>query len=108
MKRLILSLAILIAILAWAPTPASANYWRKCGSQNHPGAGWYHVKAHNVHCGKARAVARRYTHGLIYNPSPRPFGFSCQDRRTGYEVSHADCRRKAGHRIQKVRFIFGA
>jgi hypothetical protein len=53
-------------------------------------------------------VARRYTHGLAYNPSPRPLGFSCQSRRTGYEVSRAACRRIVGGRVQKVRFIFGA
>lgn len=90
------------------PESASSAYWRNCGSQHHDGAGWYHVKAHNVHCGKARAVARRYTHGLVYNPSPSPLGFSCQSRQTGYEVSHAACRRAAGQRVQKVRFIFGA
>lgn len=108
MKRLTLSLVLLVAALALAPSSASANYWRKCGNQPHAGAGWYHVKAHNVHCGKARAVARRYTHGLVYNPSPKPFGFSCQDRRTGYEVAHAACRREVGHRVQQVRFIYGA
>jgi len=95
--------------LHWVGGRATASaYWRKCGSQPHGGFGWYHVKAHNTFCGKARAVARRYTYGLIYNPSPEPLGFSCRDRQTGYEVSRAACRRISGHRIQKVRFIFGA
>jgi hypothetical protein len=109
MRRIALLAGVALTILVIAmSSSASANYWKKCGSQHHPGAGWYHVKAHNAHCGKARAVARRYTHGLVYNPSPSPLGFSCQSRQTGYEVAHAACRRIAGHRIQKVRFIFGA
>jgi hypothetical protein len=82
------------------------HYWRHCGSQNHPGAGWYHVRAHDLHCGKARAVARHYFHSL--NPDAAPFGFSCHSRQTGYELANAACRREIGSRVQKVRFIYGA
>ncbi len=106
MKRLAL-LAVIAATLT-ATSSASANYWRKCGSQPGGGAGWYRVKAHNLYCGKARAVAKRYTYGLAYNPAPEPLGFSCQRRRVGYESSRVACRRDSGRHIQKVRFTFGA
>lgn len=88
------------------PTERRGPYWRKCGSQNHPGAGWYHVKAHNVHCGKARSVARHVFHS--FDPDPSPFGFSCTTHQVGYELSRAACRRLVGSRVQKVRFVFGA
>lgn len=86
----------------------ASAYWRKCGSQPRPGAGWYRVRAHGLYCRKARAVAKRYVYGLAYNPSPSPLGFSCRHRRIGYELSRAACRRVIGGRVQKVRFLFGA
>jgi len=89
------------------PSPSSA-YWRSCGSQRHRGAGWYHVRAHAINCRKARAVARRYFHGIVDDRSPRPLGFSCQSKRIGYELRRAACRRVAGHRAQKVRFLYGS
>lgn len=86
----------------------ASAYWRQCGNQPRPGAGWYRVRAHGVYCRKARAVAKRYTYSLGHNPSPSPLGFSCRHRRIGYEVSRAACRRVSGGRVQKVRFLFGA
>ena len=84
--------------------PARAAYWHRCGSQPQRGAGWYRVRAHNLRCGKARAVARRYTHSF----NSRPLGFSCQSRRRGYELSVVRCRRDLSHRVQKVQFQVGA
>jgi hypothetical protein len=109
MKRLLFLVPIALVVLALGPASASAGYWRHCGSQNHVGAGWYHVKAHNVHCHKARAAARRFTHGSFFDGTePSPLGFSCQARQIGIELAHAACRRQQGDRVQQVRWIFGA
>lgn len=88
------------------PTEQRGPYWQHCGSQNHRGAGWYHVRAHNLHCGKARAVTRHYFHSLT--PDPSPFGFNCARRTIGIELARAACRRESGGRVQQVRFIYGA
>lgn len=102
-------LAILISALAataalTSTAPASANDWRKCGDQPQLGAGWYNVRAHNISCRKARAVAKEY--GFAANTTP--FGFACQDRLIGYETTKAACRRNRDGLIQKVRFEYGA
>lgn len=81
----------------------TGSYWRHCGSQNHDGAGWYLVKAHNAHCGTARKVARRYWHGNQF-----PFSFSCQLRSVGIELAKVYCHRSQHSRIQRVRFEVGA
>lgn len=83
---------------------ADAGYYRKCGSQNHPGAGWYNVTAHAISCGGAREVARHYTHSL----GGTPFGFSCHATNAGIELAHIACRREVGARVQKVHFEVGA
>ena len=101
-KLLGLTAIALIATLALGASSATADYWRKCGSQPQTGAGWYWVKAHNISCRKARRVARRYQFDRT------PFGFSCQSRQTGIESSRYFCRRDLNGRIQKVRFTYGA
>lgn len=101
MKRLIPFLVVLASALA-APS-ASADYWRKCGSQHHPGAGWYHVKAHGIGCAKARAVARHWR-----GPETSPLHFNCQYHSAGYELGNIACRRERGRLVQKVRFQVGA
>jgi hypothetical protein len=98
-----------VILMASVPATASADYWRKCGSQPGGGAGWYHARAHSIGCGKARTVAQRWTSQVLAgNRSPEPLGFTCNDRRTGYEVSQVTCRRALSGRVQKVRFEFGA
>jgi len=99
---LVLGLAALAALTLAAP--ASAGYWRECGDQPQLGAGWYNVRAHNISCRKARAVAKAY--GFAANTTP--FGFACQDRLVGYELAKAACRRNKDGLIQKVRFEYGA
>ena len=104
-SRLAILVLALVAVAAlWSATPAAADYWRKCGDQPQLGAGWYNVRAHNIGCRKARAVAKAY--GFAANTTP--FGFSCQDRLVGYETAKAACRRNRDGLIQKVRFEYGA
>ena len=103
MKKVVLLAAVMtLALMSVAASTASADYWRKCGSQPQTGAGWYYVKAHNISCRKARRVARRYQFDRT------PFGFSCQSRPTGIESSRYFCRRELNGRVQKVRFTYGA
>lgn len=81
-------------------------YWRHCGSQNHLGAGWYHVRAHKVRCYKARHVARKWTN----RGGPRYVTiddrrFRCHQRQISYETVRVRCASK-GDRI--VKFHFGS
>lgn len=101
MKRLALLAGV--ALIFVLPTAASANYWRPCGNQPRAGAGWYHVRAHNIGCGPARTVAHRFTFS-----GKDPPGFTCQEFNAGIELERVACRRDEGGRIQKVRFQFGA
>jgi hypothetical protein len=104
MKRMVFGLVLATALALACSGSASANYWRHCGSQAHLGAGWYYVKAHNLHCGKARRVARSYWHSFDSNSG----GFSCSSKATGVELSRVFCRRELNGRVQKVRFTVGA
>jgi hypothetical protein len=117
MRRLALSSLLSLAALGILPASgapaddagAAAPYWRQCGSQPHLGAGWYHVRAHHVHCGKARDVARRFTHrALAGDETAEPLGFSCVDESAGLELAHVSCRRSQHARVQRVRFSYGA
>jgi hypothetical protein len=88
---------------------SSAAYWRECGSQPDPGAGWYDVKADGIRCGKARRVARLYTAEIFAGyQDPSPDGFACRRNRVGYELAKVACRRVEDGRAQKVRFSYGA
>jgi hypothetical protein len=102
-KRLVLLVPLALVVAALIPSPASADYWRHCGSQNHAGGGWYFVKAHGIHCGKARGVAHSYSR-TGYSPG----SFNCQRRTIGIEAARISCRRILGRRVQKVRFTVGA
>jgi hypothetical protein len=83
--------------------------WKKCGGQNKLGAGWGDVRSLRIGCTKARAVAHRYTWSKFSgNPSPSPYGFVCQDFPVASELSSVACRRTQGHRVQKVKFEYGA
>jgi len=110
MRRLATTLLLLsVALALWAVPSASAGYWRHCGSQHHLGAGWYHVRAHRAHCGKARAVARRFTHKSFGGEEDaKPFGFSCSEDPAGVELVHVICRRSRHGVVQRVSFSFGA
>jgi len=102
---LLASMLILSIAAASSPAAAPPHDWdRHCGSQNHPGAGWYQVRAYNTACDTARHVARHYWN----SGGDRHFeGWSCRDRQIGDEVFRADCKRNRGHH-QHVRFTFGA
>ena len=103
MKRIAVLVALLLGVcLASAPS-ASADYWRKCGDQHKMGAMWFDVKAHDIRCGKARAVADKY----FWGGDKTPFRFRCQERQIGDEVWVVRCRRDEG-RVQKVQFKYGA
>lgn len=104
MTRVGLALLATMLLLACLPSSATADYWRKCGDQHVRGAMWYDVKAHRMHCGKARGIAHRYVWQGDYSPA----GFSCQSFRTGYETSRVACYRANRRGVQKVRFSFGA
>ena len=67
------------------------------------GAMWFDVKAHDIRCGKARAVADKY----FWGGDKTPFRFRCQERQIGDEVWVVRCRRDEG-RVQKVQFKYGA
>lgn len=104
MKRLALLVAIVAAVLSVWSAPASASYFKRCGSQNHSGAGWYDVKAHGIGCEAARQIARDLAHHF----DPPIEGFACQTTQAGYELTRVSCRRDLRHRAQKIRFYFGA
>jgi hypothetical protein len=107
-RFLILATSLVFLTLVASPSRASASYWRHCGQDNHgPGFGWDRLKAHHIHCHKARAVANGMTFGFRYW-GYRPYGFNCHTRGTAEEISVARCRRDKGSRIQKVQFRFGA
>jgi hypothetical protein len=99
---------VLVVLLLTEATPASAQRridYQRCGSQNHPGAGWYHVRAHNLSCREARHVARRFWR----SGGDRHFeGWWCHSHQIGDEVWRARCHRQAPHRFQRVKFIYGA
>lgn len=80
------------------------RFYKRCGSQRRLGAGWYHVRAHNLNCREARHVARRF-----WRSGDKHFeGWSCHTYRVGEELRKARCHRQAPHRFQRVRFEFGA
>jgi hypothetical protein len=55
-----------------------------CGSQNHSGAGWYHVRAHGLACAPAREVARTFWN----TGGDRHFnGWTCHSHQLGEESS---------------------
>jgi hypothetical protein len=99
---------VLVVLLLTEATPASAQRridYKRCGSQNHPGAGWYHVRAHNLSCREARHVARRFWR----SGGDRHFErWWCHSHQIGDEVWRARCHRQAPHRFQRVKFIYGA
>jgi hypothetical protein len=100
-RSVLLAALVSAAFLLSAPS-AEANYWRHCGDP--PGNNWFNLKAHNIHCLKARAVWRRYTFGGDFTP----YGFRCGGAGTGYETGVTRCRRVRHHRVQKVQWGSGA
>ena len=64
---------------------AQAAYWRHCGDQNHPGAGWYNVRGHNHFD-----------------------GWSCTNESVGEELAIADLERFRQGKFQRVKFENGA
>ena len=91
-----------LASLSVGASPASAAYWRECGSQAQPGAGWYNVRARNINCRNARRVARRHQF------DGTPFGFRCRSAQIGPEATRYFCRRFQSGIVQKVRFTYGS
>jgi hypothetical protein len=104
MTRISFGLILVAVLVMVSSTSASANYWRRCGSQHHLGAGWYYVKSHNLHCAKARRVASHYAHSF----DSTPYDFSCTTIALGEEAARVLCRREVGRRVQRVRFTVGA
>ncbi len=98
-----LLIVAIAAICGLTASGASAGYWRHCGNQHEMGAGWYALRAHNLHCDRARSVAN----GFSFGTNLHPHGFSCQINSRGIELGVARCRRDAG-RVQKVQFQYGA
>lgn len=93
-----------VLLLAVNAEPAAAAYYKHCGDQNGPGAGWYDARAHNVGCETARYVARRHTR----DGDERFDGWRCEDEQTGYEQFKAVCHRNRDGRYQEVKFRFGS
>lgn len=91
----------LLVLSTMSVQSASANYWRKCGDDSREfGAGWFNLKAHNIHCRKAKGALHNYFYGYT--------SFHCSSRRLGYELSVTRCTRHKGHRIQKIQWGSGA
>ncbi len=89
---------------AGSPPGASAAFDRRCGSQHKSGFMWFHVRADNIGCRKARRVANRYTFGR----DRTPFGFRCGERQVGDEVWAVRCGRTRNGVRQRVKFKYGA
>jgi hypothetical protein len=114
MKRLaVIISAILILSLLPSP-PAQAWEWKKCGSTQGSGAGWYKVRAHNVGCRVARRVARRWEAKCVWGDGcPNEdakvraggFVFRCDTSDAGYESVKVRCTAR-GARV--VRFYWGS
>jgi hypothetical protein len=106
---LVLALALITAgLLLAVPEPSFAGGWRSCGDQPGRGAGYYNVFARNIGCKAAKGVAYEWTwEGGFETGEAR--GFTCDDKRTGYEDSRVSCSRVlAGGRTQQVKFKAGA
>jgi hypothetical protein len=104
--RLSVALAIAAAAVSvsFASSATANDYFKGCGSQPHPGAGWYHVRAHHIGCHKAREVARHY-----WRTGDSHFrGWSCKSRQVGEELFKARCHRHHNGRYQVVRFQYGS
>jgi hypothetical protein len=98
--------ATYVASATVAPTPAQAgDFYKRCGSQHHGGAGWYHVRAHKVSCRVARHVARHFWNS---GGDSHFEGWSCHSQQVGDEVWKARCTRQRPGRFQVVRFVYGA
>ena len=107
MWRARLCTAVVFVSLTISVSPATAStQYKRCGSQHHMGAGWYHVRAHRVSCEHARQVARKYWD----NSGPRHVTvagvtYRCRDEQTGEETSRVRCRAPGSRR---VRFEVGS
>ena len=98
--------AALMALAAVSPPAAKGgDFYKRCGSQHHAGAGWYHVRAHKVSCRVARHVARRFWNS---GGDSHFEGWSCHSHQVGDEVWKARCTRQRPGRFQVVRFEYGA
>jgi hypothetical protein len=109
MKYLLAGPAVAFATVALVNAPtADADAWRSCGDQKGIGAGYYDVIARNVGCKKAKSVAHEWFWGGGWETGESR-GFTCSDRRIGYEVSKVRCLNFLGNgRWQIVKFHGGA
>jgi excalibur calcium-binding domain-containing protein len=94
-----------VADAIWANPQRRGDFYKRCGSQHHDGAGWYHVRAHKVSCPVARHVARRFWNS---GGDTHFEGWSCHSHQVGEEVWKAGCTRQRPGRFQVVRFEYGA
>ena len=114
MRRILVlasAVLLLVSVLAIAPSPAgAATFERHCGDQHKRGFMWFDVRANNLGCRKARAVAHRYTFGRDDRPpgDRTPFDFKCGERQVGDEVWAVRCGRVRNGVRQRVAFKYGA
>jgi hypothetical protein len=105
------AMLLLVGLAATAAPPAGAAIFeRHCGDQHKRGFMWFDVKANNLSCRKARAVAHRYTFGRDNKPfgDRTPFDFKCGQRQVGDEVWAVRCGRVRNGVRQRVAFKYGA
>jgi len=77
----------------YTPAPVLAGpEWRRCGSQNHPGAGWYKVRALDVRCENARRVARKYWNTSDRRITVNGISYRCRERQVASELFRVRCR----------------
>jgi hypothetical protein len=102
---------LVVAVLAAdAPSAGAGSFERNCGDQPKRGFMWFDVRANNIGCRKARAVAHRYAFGRDNRPpgDHTPFDFKCGERAVGDEVDAVKCARTRNGVRQKVAFKYGA
>ena len=99
------ALSVALVLGAGGGAQADAAYWRHCGDQNHPGAGWYNVRGHNIACRNARGVARHWWNSGGDNHFDR---WSCTNKPVGEELAIAECKRFRNGKFQRVKFENGA
>lgn len=97
-----------LALIALIPGGASAGSGaEKCGKHIVNGGGWWRLKAEDVSCKSARALADHF----VFKAGGVDDGFRdwiCAKVQLGDEVWRVQCLRPKGNKQQRATFLYGA
>jgi hypothetical protein len=106
-KLLLPALLIAAAVPLVGATPASAGSFTQCGDGQVNGSGWYDLRAKNVSCKPARALADHYVFEAGGNDDGFK-GWSCVEEQRGDELWSVKCGRGKAGVTQRAKFKYGA